>query len=277
MHALSSHTLINGVSSDQVSVQDRGLLYGDGVFRTLRLQDGCLHHWDRHYRKLQQDCSKLHIQCPEQKLLYEELLTLTKRGPNGIAKIIITRGQQTAHGYRPVQNLPPTRILKMVPLFSYPGRYASQGIKARICNLRLSHQPHLAGIKHLNRLENVLAAAECDDPDIAEGVLLDAYGNVIEGLRSNLFMVRDGELVTPALCNCGVAGVQRERVMEWADTYNVSCRVRQLGLAELLAADEIFLVNSVIGLWPVHELSGRRWNDHPISMQVQGWVNHAQD
>ena len=160
MHALSSHTLINGVSSDQVSVQDRGLLYGDGVFRTLRLQDGCLQYWDRHYRKLQQDCSKLHIQCPEQKLLYEELLTLTKIEPNGIAKIIITRGQQTAHGYRPVQNLPPTRILKMVPVFSYPGRYASQGIKARICKLRLSHQPHLAGIKHLNRLENVLAAAE---------------------------------------------------------------------------------------------------------------------
>lgn len=269
--------LINGVPGDQVSIHDRGLLYGDGVFRTLRVLDGCMQCWPRHYSKLQQDCSALRITCPEAALLFEELRCLIEQRPDGVAKIIITRGEQSARGYAPVENMIPTRILSLTPPLDYPDRNYSHGVRLRICDLSLAHQPKLAGIKHLNRLENVLAAAEWSDPDIAEGLLLDIVGNVIEGIRSNLFMVRNGELFTPNLSSCGVAGIQRERVIEWAAEHGVPCWVRQFGLAELLVADEIFLVNSVIGLWPVRELSGRDWSHHPISMQVQEWLNHAHD
>jgi 4-amino-4-deoxychorismate lyase len=108
-------------------------------------------------------------------------------------------------------------------------------------------------------------------------VLLDGDGNVIEGTRSNLFMVRDGELLTPDLSRCGVAGVQRERVMEWAKARGMPCQIRQFDLAELLAADEIFLVNSIIGLWPVRELQSRNWHQHPVARQVQEWLNRAAD
>lgn len=267
--------LINGVPGNQVSAQDRGLLYGDGVFRTLRVLNGCIQCWPRHYHKLQQDCAALWIACPEAGMLHEELQRLIGQQPDGVARITITRGEQKEYGYRPVEDVIPTRILKISPLFHYPDENYSRGVKLRICNIRLAHQPKLAGIKHLNRLENILAAAECSDPDIAEGVLLDVSGNVIEGIRSNLFMVRKGELFTPSLSSCGVAGIQRERVMEWAVRHGVPCWVKQFGLMELLAAEEIFLVNSVIGLWPVRELSGSFWNRHPISMQVQEWLNHA--
>ena len=130
---------------------------------------------------------------------------------------------------------------------------------------------------YLNRLENVLAAAEWCDPSIAEGLLLDVTGNVIECTRSNLFMVCDGALLTPDLSLCGVAGVQRERVIEWAAEHGVPCCVKQFGLAELLVADEVFLVNSVIGLWPVRELPGRTWGPHPISAAVLQWLSHASD
>jgi 4-amino-4-deoxychorismate lyase len=269
--------LINGVSGDQVSIHDRGLLYGDGVFRTLRVLGGCIQCWPRHYRKLQQDCVALRITCPEEALLFEELRRLIELRPDGVAKIIITRGEQTARGYAPAENMIPTRILNLTPSLDCPARNYSHGVRLRICDLRLAHQPKLAGIKHLNRLENVLAAAEWSDPDIAEGLLLDIVGNVIEGIRSNLFMVRNGELFTPNLLNCGVAGIQRERVIEWAAKHGVPCWVRQFGLAELLVADEVFLVNSVIGLWPVRELSGSNWSHHPISIQVQEWLNHAHD
>ncbi len=146
-----------------------------------------------------------------------------------------------------------------------------------MCELRLGHQPRLASIKHLNRLENVLAAAEWSDADIAEGVLLDISGNVIEGTRSNLFLLINGELITPDLSRCGVAGVQRERVMEWAIKHGVPCHIERFGLPELLAADEMFLVNSVIGLWPVRELQGRDWRLYPMSMQIQKWLSHAPD
>jgi 4-amino-4-deoxychorismate lyase len=269
--------LINGVPGDQVNIHDRGLLYGDGIFRTLRVLGGRIPLWQWHYRKLQQDCAVLRIVCPDETLLLEELQRLIELRFDGVAKIVITRGAQAARGYAPVENTMPTRILSLVPFFDYPDTNYSCGIKLRICDLRLAHQPKLAGIKHLNRLENVLAAAECSDPGIAEGLLLDSVENVIEGTRSNLFMVRNGELFTPDLSNCGVAGVQRERVMDWAAKHGVPCWVSRFGLSELLVADEVFLVNSVIGLWPVRELMGSSWSHHPISMRVQEWLNHATD
>lgn len=269
--------LINGVPSDQVSICDRGLLYGDGVFRTIRVLGGYIQCWPRHYRKLQQDCVKLRIICPESKVLFEELQRLIEQRLDGVAKIIITRGEQSTRGYAPTENVNSTRILSLAPPSDYPKRNYSHGVRLRLCDLRLSHQPKLAGIKHLNRLENVLAAAEWSDPEISEGLLLDIFGNVIEGIRSNLFIVRNGELFTPSLLSCGVSGIQRERVIEWAAIHGLPCWVREFGLAELLAADEVFLVNSVIGLWPVRELSGTDWRNHPISMQVQEWLNHTHD
>ena len=268
--------LVNGLLSDSISAADRGLLYGDGVFRTLRIVEGQPQHWLRHYCKLQQDCAALKLPCPEAALLLEELQRLTERQPDGVAKIIITRGQGM-RGYAPAENSIPTRILSITPFIPYPDEFYTQGIRLRVCELRLAHQPRLAGIKHLNRLENVLAAAEWNDAGIAEGLLLDAAGNVIEGTRSNLFMLRGGELLTPDLSRCGVAGVQRERVLEWASAQGMSCRIGQFCLAELLAADEVFLVNSVIGLWPVRELQDRTWSQYPIGMQVQKGLNHALD
>lgn len=270
------NALVNGAPADTISILDRGLLYGDGVFRTLRILGGHIPHWPRHALKLQQDCAALGLPCPEPALLLEELQELAARQAGAVAKIIITRGIG-ARGYAPAGHSEPTRILSLAPLPDYPADFYTQGVRLRVCTLRLAHQPGLAGIKHLNRLENVLAAAECSDADLAEGVLLDGAGNVIEGIRSNLFMVRSGGLITPDLSRCGVAGVQRQRVMEWASAQGVPCRAAQFGLDELLAADEVFLVNSVIGLWPVRELQGRAWRAHPLTLQVQEWLNHATD
>ncbi|TXT25377.1 MAG: 4-amino-4-deoxychorismate lyase [Gallionellaceae bacterium] len=268
--------LVNGELDDSISAADRGLLYGDGVFRTLRVTGGQPLHWQRHYRKLQQDCAALALPCPDASLLLEELHRLIASGTDGVAKIIVTRGAGV-RGYAPPGNPIPTRILALTPCPPYPGESYTQGVKLRICDLRLSHQPRLAGVKHLNRLENVLAAAEWDDPGIAEGLLLDMGDNVIEGTRSNLFMVSGGALLTPDLSRCGVAGVQRERVLEWAAAHGAPCRIAQFGPGELRAADEIFLVNSIIGLWPVRELLDRSWSYFPFAMQVQEWLSHAPD
>jgi 4-amino-4-deoxychorismate lyase len=260
--------LVNGKPGNLISIRNRGLLYGDGVFRTLRATLGKAQHWPLHYQKLQHDCAALGIICPDAALLAAELNDLLTLHPDGVVKLIVTRGEGT-RGYAPPACAKPTHLWDVSPLPDYPADWANHGIKARLCQLRLSQQPRLAGIKHLNCLENVLAAAEWNDADIAEGVLLDVAGNVIEGTRSNLFMVRDGTLLTPDLSHCGVAGVQRGRVMAWAATHNVPCRVKPFGLAELLAADEVFLVNSVIGLWSVRELQDRNWSQYPISLQIQ--------
>ena len=268
--------LINGVPGDKVDIHDRGLLYGDGVFRTFRLTQGRPEQWPLQYRKLSQDCTALGIICPEESLLAGEVHQLANAKPDGVAKIIITRGV-ARRGYAPLATAAPTRILTVSPSPDIPESFRTHGVTMRLCDLRLSQQPQLAGIKHLNRLENVLAAMEWSDPEIADGLLLDVAGNVVESTRSNIFLVRDGSLLTPDLSQCGVAGVQRERVMKWASVYGVACRVGHWSLEDVLAADEVFLVNSVIGLWPVRRLQQRNWLLHPLSRRIGEWLNHAAD
>jgi 4-amino-4-deoxychorismate lyase len=264
--------LINGKQGDSISVRDRGLLYGDGVFRTLRALHGKAQHWPLHYQKLQHDCAALNIICPDIALLSAQLNELLAQHPDGVVKLIVTRGEG-ARGYSPPARAKPTIIWDVSPLTVYSAEWATQGIKARLCQLRLSQQPRLAGIKHLNRLENVLAAAEWNDTKVAEGLLMDAVGNVIEGTRSNLFLVSQGELITPELSRCGVAGVQRGRVMAWAMQHNMPLQVRDVGLDEILHADELFVVNSIIGVWPIRELEQHRWSDFPVARRIRDSFN----
>jgi 4-amino-4-deoxychorismate lyase len=266
--------IINGLPGDSINANDRGLMYGDGVFRTLLIRHGKPLHWQQHYNKLQHDCAAIWIICPSIQLLGAELAQLAQSEPDAIAKIVITRGVAT-RGYVPTANPHLTRILSTSSIPEYPDSYAIQGISVHICKLRLGHQPLLAGIKHLNRLENVLAAAEWSDPDIAEGLLLDQAGHVIEGTRSNLFLVRDGKLFTPDLSKCGVAGLQRERVINYARQQRMICKVTELTLDDLLAADEIFMVNSVIGLWPVRDLHRFSSQHFPVSLQIQEWLSNG--
>ena len=265
--------IINGLPGDSLNAHDRGLMYGDGVFRTLLIRQGKPQFWPQHYSKLQHDCAAIGIECPPVQLLSEELSQLAASRADGIAKIIITRGLGS-RGYAPLPNPQVTRILNISPIPEYPEANARLGIKVHLCNLRLGHQPRLAGIKHLNRLENVLAAAEWSAQDIAEGIMLDEADHIIEGTRSNLFLVRDGKLYTPDLGHCGVAGLQRDRVMEHAGLHGMLCSVAKLTRDDLLAADEVFVVNSVIGLWPVREMPGFSRTHFPISFQIQEWLSN---
>jgi 4-amino-4-deoxychorismate lyase len=262
--------LVNGKQGNLISIRDRGFLYGDGVFRTLRVTQGKAQQWPLHYQKLQHDCAALGITCPDVGLLSDELNDLLTRHPNGVVKLIVTRGEGT-RGYAPPACAEPMHLWDISSFPEYPADWVTHGIKAQLCRLRLSQQPRLAGIKHLNRLENVLAAAEWNDAQsgIAEGLLLDAKDNVIEGTRSNLFLVSQGKLITPDLSCCGVAGVQRDRVMAWATRHDMPLQVRDVELDEVLRADELFLVNSIIGLWPIRELEQCSWCTFPISAQIR--------
>ncbi len=264
--------LINGTPGNTISAEDRGLAYGDGVFRTLRMKSGRPVCWERQYAKLHQDCTALRIACPSALLLSSELQQLGKTQPEGVAKIIITRGA-SIRGYAPSPQSEATRILSLAPDTTYPVEYAKQGVRVHVCKVRLGHQALLAGIKHLNRLENVLAASEWQAQDMLEGVMSDISGYIISGTRSNIFMLRGNVLYTPNLMRCGVSGVQRDRVIDWAKQHGVSCKVADFRMEEMLLADEIFLTNSVFGLWPVRELGEYRRIQHPTAWKIQEWLS----
>jgi len=250
--------LINGGYASHITPMDRGLSYGDGVFRTLKVLSRCPDNWSLHYQKLSQDCSALGIVCPSQELLLNDMEVLFQETSSGIAKIIVTRGEGE-RGYAPPAVTSPTRIVMRCALPTYPAHYLTHGVKLFACDTRLSHQPKLAGVKHLNRLENVLARSEWQDPDFADGVMLDIMDKVIECTSANLFVRKGDVLLTPSLHQCGVAGVTRERVLTLAPELKLRAVVKLLSMDEVFDADEWIICNSVYGAWQVSEYQHCTW------------------
>ena len=261
-----THTLVNGCPTNLVSAGDRGLLYGDGVFRTLRVSAGRALWWLDQYAKLASDAARLAIPCPSRADWEADIAACLNRageqdgGQAGVLRLTLTRGEGP-RGYAPPHTPLSTRLLQFSPLPADVDLAALGQI--HLCRLRLAPQPALAGVKHLNRLEQVLARAEWTDPAIAEGLLLDAEDRLISGLSSNLFLMRGRTLYTPRLDRCGVAGVARDRLMARAPALGHSVQVTDLSRADLDAADAIFLCNSVRGLRWVAEMGGRSWALHP--------------
>lgn len=268
--------LVNGVAADSVAATDRGLAYGDGVFRTLLISHGKPQCWSRHYRKLAQDCAALAMACPPKDVLAGELALAAGATGDGVGKIVVTRGSG-ARGYAAPQPSAPTRIVMVSASPQHPEAFLRSGVKVHLCRIRLSSQPRLAGVKHLNRLENVLARAEWNDPSIAEGLLLDEEGHAISGTMTNLFIVEGGSVLTPRLSRCGIAGVTRERVMETATSQGMDCREDHLPWQRVLDAQEVLLVNSVIGAWHVRECGNRRWEPGGFTGRVREWLDEKED
>lgn len=268
------HIRVNGRESRQISALDRGLHYGDGVFTTLAVRGGTPLLLERHLARLSRDCRRLAIPCPDLEVLRGEAVQLAREMNRAVLKITVTRGEG-GRGYRAPDECRATRLLALYSWPEYPGDPAQDGIAARVCNLRLGRNPALAGIKHLNRLEQVLARSEWDDPEIHEGVLLDGGGTVVEGVTSNLFWVKDDGLFTPSLDECGVAGVMRGLVLELAAVHGLHAAEVREALSAVLQADEVFFTNSVIGLWPVRSLGGRTFAVGRVSRRVQGWLDDA--
>ncbi|ABE49770.1 aminodeoxychorismate lyase [Methylobacillus flagellatus] len=260
--------LINGIADAMVSPLDRGLHYGDGVFRTIRVINGQPVAWDEHYAKLADDSGRLKLPCPDAVVWRADLAQLFSDQGNGVAKLILTRGI-AERGYAVTDHIQITRIAIRSPLPLYPVQNATVGIRARLCNTRLSHQPLLAGIKHLNRLENVLARQEWDDPTISEGVMLDQDGLVVEGVMSNI-LVRSGTmLMTPSLERCGVAGITRQRILSMAPALGLTPSITSLTLADLMDADEVLMCNSLYGAWQVVNFNGRSWLPGQLASKLQ--------
>ena len=264
--------IINGNLFGAISPLDRGLAYGDGVFRTLKVVAGLPAHWPAHYQKLVADCGAIGIVCPSAELLMSDLTQLFSLDETAVAKIIITRGDGE-RGYTPPAITAPMRIVIKSAMPEYPESYFSEGVHLYVCDTRLAHQPKLAGVKHLNRLENVLARMEWHDanlsPVITEGIMLDFQGNVIACTSANIFARFGDILLTPSLDLCGIAGITRQRILELAHTLELKTKVENFDLQKLLSADEIIICNSLYGAWQVRNIANKTWPKQALAMNVR--------
>ena len=255
--------LINGEVVDQLAATDRGLHYGDGLFETIAVTDGQPRLWSQHMARLSEGCRALGIPMVDCERLQHEATSLVKGAPRGVLKIIITRGSG-GRGYRVPECIQPTRLLALHPWPDYPASHYEQGVTLRMCKTRLGINPALAGIKHLNRLEQVLARNEWGSREADEGVMLDPHGNVIEGTMSNLFIIEEERLITPNLTQCGINGIMRENVLHLAAQHQISTRIETLSVERLKMASACFVTNSIIGLWPVRQLDDITYQQNKI-------------
>lgn len=259
--------LVNGKYTDQVSIFDRGLHYGDGIFETIRISKARPVMWEDHMERLYYGCEKLFIDPPSSDVLAREANELIKDTENAVLKIIITRGQG-GRGYVVPQDANTTRILLKYPLPNYSLKYYTDGVWVRICKTRLSSRPELAGIKHLNRLEQVLARNEWQEEEIAEGLMLNSIGDIVEGTMSNVFLVVGKRLITPPLEDCGIAGIMRAHVLKLAQDLGISHDISKVDEDQLFAANEVFLTNSVIGIWPVKKIQHKEYKIGPMTQKL---------
>ncbi|MFT7388335.1 MAG: 4-amino-4-deoxychorismate lyase [Candidatus Endobugula sp.] len=281
----STIILVNSQRQDSIPVTDRGLAFGDGVFETMLVSNTDVDLWEYHYQRLIVGLERLHI-VVDPPSLYQHMLTsleaISERQQNaqstseetykGVWKLMVTRGQSQS-GYMPDNNARPTLITVYKPLsadfFDKNGRFSQQGVAVHYCRERLPTSQTLAGIKSLNQLPYVLASRERQALDVQEGLILDNDGWLIEATARNVFMVKGRKLLTPRLDQCGVAGIMRRAIIERARHLGISVHEIEVSVIALEQSDEVFLSNSISGIWPVTECEARHWRVGTVTQQLQ--------
>lgn len=254
---------------------DRASAYGDGLFETIAIRDGEARFWGTHMARLQMSCEKLGIACPSETEIRTRFESALSNGDVDLtfatARLVVAAGK-SKRGYRRDPDSEPELSFDLFPATPLPKEYASGGVVVRKCKLRLAEQPALAGMKTLNRLEQVLARSEWEDPQIFEGILLDTSDRLICGTMSNVFTVINSEICTPALDRCGVAGTMRSHVMRLLQEHGTNISERDISVNELSDASELFLTNSQFGVLPIRALDEATTAIGPMTRRAQSLV-----
>ncbi len=258
---------VDGRPSEAVPALDRGLHYGEGVFETIACLKGRARFLSLHLQRLALGCERLGVPAPAG--LRAQIERLAAEGPRSIVKALLTRGAGAARGYRRGAESGTCVIIR------YPWPEEAQpraGARVRIASVRLGENPALAGLKHCNRLEQILAANEPEGAEADEALMLSTAGQLIGGTMTNVFLI-DGasgtqRVRTPEIRSCGVAGVMRHVVMREAARAGLRVEACALGLEDLAGASEVILTNARVGLWPVSALPGRALAPGPVTERL---------
>jgi 4-amino-4-deoxychorismate lyase len=265
---LIGRRLVNGVEGAGISADDRGLQYGDGLFETMGASNGKVLRFDMHMARLAEGCHRLGMPMPAPELIQTECARVLVGLGSAVVKLIVTRGPGP-RGYGPPLQPTLTRIVNSTAA-QVSEAEASRPIAVRVCETRLSRNARLAGIKHLNRLEQVLAGAELREPLVDEGLMRSTDDRIVSATAANVFMVRQGRLLTPQISDCGVSGVMREIVLRTAARLGIETEVGDFTAADLERADEMFLTNAVRGIRPVGVVENvKTFEAAPVTAQLR--------
>jgi len=265
-------TLINGIDADYLAADDRSVQFGDGLFETMLVHDGHVLQLAEHLDRLHLSAQRLSINMPPSPVFIDDIGKLIGESDNttGVIKLIVTRGR-SSRGYQYDSQASSNRLVR----FSDMHREQSSILSAELlhgdlcfCDTPVSVNTALAGMKHLNRLDNVLARNEFAADRYIDGLMCDGDGHIIEGSMSNLFAIRERVLYTPHLDRAGVDGVMRNTVLELARQAGIEYSVCTLTRPELEQMDCLFITNSLIGMKAVDNLEDTHYNDFSLCQQL---------
>jgi 4-amino-4-deoxychorismate lyase len=258
-----------------VSIDDRAFQYGDGLFETIAIRNGGPRLWDYHMDRLGLGCERLQIRMPD-------VTTLRKQLDNAVAesgeirafcaaKIIVSCGV-SARGYARKNPTPAKTYIGVFATMPVAADLYRDGIDTLLCETRLALFSATAGLKTLNRLEQVLARSECAAHSAFEGLTLDASAKLICGTMSNVFTVAEKSIITPSLHRCGVEGVMRRHTLETLAANGIAVDIRDVGEDELFDSDEVFLTNSQFGILPVRRCGEKVWRQRPVTRKIMAMM-----
>lgn len=260
---MTTRVFVGGDEVAAIPPGDRGFAYGDGLFETMRVHDAGVPWWEAHWARLARGAGRLGIALPAVQRVRDEAEAACRTVATGVLKLVVSRGTG-GRGYAPAADAAPTWTLGIHPL---PAPMPIDGIALRWCHTRLALQPALAGLKHCNRLEQVLARGEwstASDAHAHEGLMRSTDGDVVCATAANVFVFDARGWRTPALDRCGVVGVCREHVLGVEPA-----GIGPLSVDDVEAADAVVLCNAVRGILPVARLGQRSWAPHPAVRALQ--------
>ena len=261
-------TWLDGQPLAESWTQDRGLHYGDGLFETMICRGTGIRFKALHAARLAEGCRRLGITIDAQAALDGAEHT-AGAGPS-LLKLIVTRGVATARGYAPAGDEQPRHLLLRSPL----PPYEPEGTATPVVHLatRLGESPLLAGLKHLNRLELVLARAQMKGSAALEGLLCSSSGLLACGTMTNVFIVQAGVLRTPRVDRCGIAGVMRAVVLREARALGIAAEEADLDPACVATADEAFLTNVRYGVRAITAIDGHAMVAGPVASRLRAHI-----
>jgi len=266
MNALG--TWIDGVAATSVPADDRGLLYGDGLFETILVRQGSPRFLAAHLARLARGCTRLGIVCDDAALRGDVAIALAQAPALAILKLVLTRGSSPRRGYAPQ----PGTARRITTLWSAVATAElAAGVTLGVAQTRASTQPALAGLKHLNRLDNVLAAAEIAAADF-DALMFDVADRLVSGTSCNVFLARDGRLATPKLDSAGVCGVLRGIVLREAPKLGLVVQERATTWDDLVVADELFVTNARVGVVLVTRVGEHSFRTFELARRLRGHI-----
>ncbi|RJG42257.1 aminodeoxychorismate lyase [Motilimonas pumila] len=266
--------LINGKAATDLPISDRATQYGDGFFTTAKIVEGEVQFWRDHVERLMLTSKALHIELPSVLDLFQEVQQLVQQHPDGVLKIMISRGQG-GRGYSPAGCSKATRVLSISELPSHYTQWQQTGIELAVCEQKIASSPMLAGLKTLNRLEQVLLKREVELTGKEDGLVLAQDNTVVEATAANIFWYHQGTWYTPDLRQAGIKGIMRKQVLAACERANMPCQQGQYPLTDVLAADAVFICNSLMGLVPVKQCQQQSWTDFTAIQRLQKEMDYA--